>query len=99
MSRLAIPEMRSPAEAGGDSRPSVGLLFDTLRILVLRELRIRYKGSFSGVTWAVLSPLGTVVVLHFVFGQLLSIGTADFATFIYSALLPWPRISTAVQSA
>jgi len=43
---------------------SIGHSVDTLRALVSREFRMRYKGSFFGVLWAVLSPLGTVVVLQ-----------------------------------
>src|SRR5262245_1175482 len=40
---------------------------DTLRALVSRELKIRYKGSALGLLWAWLSPLGTVLILHLLF--------------------------------
>jgi len=77
---------------------NVGQLVDTLVVLVGRELRTRYKGSFFGFLWAILSPLGTVVVLEFVFSRVLSITVPNFGAFIYSGLLPWVWFSTAVQS-
>lgn len=71
---------------------------DTLRILVSRELRTRYKGSFFGILWAILSPLGTVVVFQFIFGTVLDVDVPNFAAFIYSGLLPWVWFSTALQT-
>jgi lipopolysaccharide transport system permease protein len=75
-----------------------GQLLDTLRALVGRELRVRYKGSIAGILWAVLSPLGTVIILEFVFSKVLTVGVPNFGAFIYSGLLPWVWFSTAVQS-
>ena len=75
-----------------------GQTVDTLRALVGRELRVRYKGSIAGILWAVLSPLGTVVILEFVFSKVLTVGIPNFGAFIYSGLLPWVWFSTAVQS-
>ena len=43
---------------------SIGQLADTLRVLVIRELHVRYKNSVLGLLWAVLSPLGTVLILQ-----------------------------------
>ncbi len=77
---------------------SVGQLVDTLRALVGREFRMRYKGSFFGVLWAVLSPLGTVLVLQLVFTRILPFATPHFGAFMYSALLPWVWFSSAVQT-
>jgi ABC-type polysaccharide/polyol phosphate export permease len=77
-------------------RDSVSHLVDTLRALVGRELRMRYKGSFFGIVWAVLSPLGTVAVLQFVFTRILPLSTPNFSVFLYSGLLPWVWFSSAV---
>jgi lipopolysaccharide transport system permease protein len=77
---------------------AAGHLIDTLHVLVGREFRIRYKGSFFGILWAVLSPLGTVVILQFVFSRVMTIDISDFSAFIYSGLLPWVWFSSAVQT-
>ena len=86
------------ADAAGQTTRSAGLLADTLLVLVGRELRIRYKGSFLGVLWAVLSPLGTVVVLHFVFTRVIPLQIPNYGAFIYSGLLPWVWFQTAVHT-
>ena len=77
---------------------SMGQRIDTLRVLVGRELRTRYKGSFFGMLWAILSPLGTVVVLEFVFSNVLDVNIPHFGAFIYSGLLPWVWFAAAVQT-
>lgn len=77
---------------------SIGHRVDTLRALVSREFRMRYKGSFFGVLWAVLSPIGTVLVLQLVFTRILTISTPHFGAFMYSALLPWVWFQSAVQT-
>ncbi len=77
---------------------STGHFIDTLATLVAREFRMRYKGSAFGIIWAVLTPLGTAVILHFVFQEVLAIGTPHFAAFLYSALLPWTWFQSSVQT-
>jgi lipopolysaccharide transport system permease protein len=76
---------------------SIGQFVDTFRTLVGREFRMRYKGSVLGILWATLSPLGTVVILQFVFTRVLAIPIPNFAAFLYSGILPWVWFSTAVQ--
>lgn len=78
---------------------SPGQLFDTLRVLVGREFRVRYKGSALGIIWAVLNPLGTVLVLQYVFTNVLTFAAPHFSAFMYSAMLPWVWFQSAVQLA
>lgn len=77
---------------------SAGHFVETLAALVMRELRMRYKGSFFGIVWATISPLGTVMILRFVFTQILRVPITHFHIFMYSALLPWMWFQTALQS-
>jgi lipopolysaccharide transport system permease protein len=78
---------------------AVGQSVDVLRALVERELRLRYKGSILGVLWAVLSPLGTVLILHILFSRILSLNIPNYAAFIYSGLLAWTWFQSSVQTA
>jgi lipopolysaccharide transport system permease protein len=78
---------------------AVGQALDILRALVRREMHIRYKGSILGVLWAVLSPLGTVLILHMLFTRLMPLNIPHYAAFIYSGLLPWAWFQAAVQAA
>lgn len=77
---------------------SPGYFYDAIITLVGRELRIRYKGSLLGVLWAVLSPLGTVVILQVLFTRILPLNIPNYAAFVYSGLLPWVWFQSAVQS-
>jgi ABC-type polysaccharide/polyol phosphate export permease len=70
----------------------------TVWVLVAREFRMRYKGSLFGLLWALLSPLGTVVVLQFLFTRVIPIALPNFSVFLYSGLLPFVWFQTAVQT-
>lgn len=78
---------------------SAGHLADTLRALVARELKIRYKGSLLGVLWAWLSPLGTVLILHVLFTRIVPLQIPHYAAFVYSGLLPWTWFQGAALTA
>jgi lipopolysaccharide transport system permease protein len=66
---------------------------DLLRALVLRELASKYRGSFIGTAWIVLSPLLMLLVYFFVFHQIFGVrwtsnGTMhDFLPMLYCGLL------------
>jgi lipopolysaccharide transport system permease protein len=77
---------------------SPGYLLDIVTTLVLRELQIRYKGSLLGILWAILSPLGTVLILHLLFTTIVPLNIPNYASFIYSALLPWTWFQSSVQT-
>ncbi len=77
---------------------SSGYLWDIVATLVGRELRIRYKGSVLGILWAILSPLGTVVILHILFTKIVPLNIPNYAAFIYSGLLPWTWFQATVQT-
>jgi len=79
-------------------RNRTALRLERIGVLVERELRVRYKGSFFGIMWAILSPLGTVAILQFVFSRVLTVNVPNFGAFIYSGLLPWVWFSVAVQT-
>jgi len=76
-----------------------GAAADTLRALVGRELKIRYKGSLLGLLWAWLSPLGTVLILHLLFTRIVPLEIPHYAAFVYSGLLPWTWFQGAALTA
>lgn len=77
---------------------TTGHAIDTLRALVARDLRMRYKGSFLGILWAVLTPLAMVAVLEFLFTRVLRFGIPHFAVFLYAGILPWTWFQASLQS-
>jgi ABC-type polysaccharide/polyol phosphate export permease len=60
--------------------------------LVRRDLLTRYKRSFLGVAWTMLSPLGMMLILSIVFSQLLG-QPKTYPAFILSGLMAWTFFS------
>jgi ABC-type polysaccharide/polyol phosphate export permease len=83
------------------------LLRDTFRYreliwaLALKELKIRYKRSVLGFLWALLNPLLYMLVLTFVFSQLMAAATSPihYGVFVLCAILPWTFFSQSLSYA
>jgi ABC-type polysaccharide/polyol phosphate export permease len=56
--------------------------------LVRRDILTRYKRSFLGVAWTMLSPLGMMLVLSFVFSNIFGT-TRAFPAYILCGLMAW----------
>ncbi|HUS13407.1 MAG TPA: ABC transporter permease, partial [Chloroflexia bacterium] len=70
---------------------------DLLRNLVVRDLKVRYRGSFIGFLWSLLNPVLMMAVYWFVFTQLLKSNKAQFHLFVFVALLPWNWCAASVM--
>lgn len=55
---------------------------DLLRLLVIKEIKIKYKRSFIGVFWSLLSPLLTMIILTLVFKELFKFNVKSFAAYV-----------------
>ncbi|KPV51373.1 hypothetical protein SE17_21555 [Kouleothrix aurantiaca] len=64
--------------------------------LVLRDMRVRYKGSALGYLWTQLAPLLLMLVFWFVFSRLLSSSITMFPVFLIIGLLSWNFTAEAV---
>lgn len=64
-----------------------------IKNLILRNLKIRYRGSIVGIFWTVLIPVLTSVVYFFVFKYVLRVGSPNYLLIIVSGLLPWTFVS------
>jgi lipopolysaccharide transport system permease protein len=92
-------------------RPPRGLVSLNLRDLWLyreliyfltwRDIKVRYKQTFLGASWAVLQPVMQTVVFTLLFGQLagLSSDGSPYVLFNFSALLPWALFNKALTEA
>ena len=63
-----------------------------------RDLLVRYKQTFVGVSWSVIRPLLTMAVLTFVFGRLgrMPSGGAPYPLLVFCGMLPWQFFSGAL---
>ena len=72
-----------------------------IRTMVRRDVLGRYRGSFGGGLWAVLSPLLLMLTYFFVFGVVLrdrydpNANWSSFALYFLAGMLPWLAFSEA----
>jgi len=77
---------------------------DLLVQLVRREVVVRYRHSLLGVSWALLQPLGLMLLFTFVFTRAVSVGAIDrlgvpYPLFVYVGLLPWTLFASGLTGA
>jgi lipopolysaccharide transport system permease protein len=67
-----------------------------IRILALREFKLRYRQTLLGPIWIVLGPLLSAGILSFVFGSVADLPTQGVPTFLftYTGMLAWNAFST-----
>ena len=72
---------------------------DTLWLMIERDFKSRYVGSFGGVFWAVIQPLMLVFVYTLIFSLIFGrkIGDTPFALWLFCALLPWIMFTEIVK--
>ncbi len=72
-----------------------------LWMLVVRDLKTRYRSSVLGVAWSFLQPLGMMVVMTFAFSVINRAPSTieHYSVFILSGLLAWNFFSAAVTGA
>ena len=66
--------------------------------IALRDITIRYRQTALGGAWAVLQPIGFMVVFSLIFGNIAGISSdgLPYPLFSLSALVPWTFFSTAL---
>ncbi len=57
--------------------------------LVVKELKLRYRGSILGFFWSFLNPLLLMAVYALVFSVYMRIQMAHYPVFMFCGLLPW----------
>lgn len=72
---------------------------ELLFFLALREIKIRYKQTIMGISWALLQPLFTMIVFTLIFSRLAQMPSdgVPYPIFSYSGLLLWTYFSNALS--
>jgi len=95
---LTANEINSPVTRIRPSRGWVALKLrdvwayrELLYFLVWRDVKVRYKQTVLGATWAIIQPFMTMVVFSIFFGRLANIPSdgIPYPIFSYAALVPW----------
>ena len=71
---------------------------ELLCFLIWRDVKVKYKQTLLGATWAILQPLLAMVVFTLIFGKLARMPSdgIPYALFSYVALVPWIYFANAL---
>jgi len=71
---------------------------ELLYFLVWRNIKVRYKQTLLGASWALIQPLATMLVFSVFFGKLAKVPSdgVPYPLFAYCGLLPWQLFSYAM---
>ena len=89
----ALPFLRIQPSSGWGSL-GLGELWayrELVYFFVWRDLKVRYKQTALGASWALVQPLATMTVFSLVFGRLAKMPSdgIPYPVFSYAALVPW----------
>src|SRR5829696_949446 len=73
---------------------------ELIYFLTKRELQIRYKQSFFGVSWAILQPLAFAFMFALVFGEIFKTQPPNgipYPVFAVAGVVPWLFFATSIQ--
>jgi lipopolysaccharide transport system permease protein len=73
---------------------------ELLYFLFWRDLKVRYKQTLLGASWAILQPVASMAIFTIFLGRLAKIGSdgVPYSLFVFSGLLPWQLFSTALMA-
>lgn len=74
---------------------------ELLYFLVWRDIKVRYKQTILGASWAIIQPFFTMIVFSIFFGKLAKIPSdgIPYPIFSYSALVPWAFFANGLNQA
>lgn len=72
---------------------------ELLLFLTWRDMKVRYKQTALGATWALLQPVLTMILFSFIFGSLAKLPSdgIPYPIFTFTALLPWQLFAFALS--
>lgn len=66
--------------------------------LIVRDLQVRYRGSFFGFLWTFLNPVLQMLVYSLVFKVYLRNNLPNYTFFLFVGLLPWNWLATSITA-
>jgi ABC-type polysaccharide/polyol phosphate export permease len=70
-----------------------------VKYLVLKEIKVRSRGTYLGVVWTLMNPLLTIVMYFVVFQYIFLVDIPNFLAFFLVGFLMWVFFSRAVSAA
>jgi lipopolysaccharide transport system permease protein len=74
---------------------------DLFGILVMRDIKLRYKQTALGITWVILQPLLSSLIFAIIFGSLAKLPSdgTPYLLFVLAGMLPWNLFAQSLQRA
>ena len=72
---------------------------DLLRLLVTRNIKLKYRRSVLGYVWSVLNPLLTMIVMTIVFSKMFSRNIENFPVYLFCGQLLFNFMNTSTRQA
>jgi lipopolysaccharide transport system permease protein len=82
---VASPDVRRPL-----------YIYNLLRELVVRDMKLRYKRSVLGIVWSLISPLIQMLVFVFLFRRVVPLDIPNYPSFVFTGVLAWNWFQSAV---
>jgi lipopolysaccharide transport system permease protein len=73
--------------------------FELLWLLVMKDLKIRYKSSVLGYIWALANPLAFAFVYWLAFKLIMRVQVENYALYLITGLFPWVWLSAGIIQA
>lgn len=70
---------------------------DLIQVLVLKDLKIRYKSSVLGYLWSLLNPLSLALIFYFVFKIVVKFPVENYVVYLVTGLFPWQWIANSLS--
>ena len=70
-----------------------------VKYLVLKELKVRSRGTYLGVAWTLMNPLLTIIMYFVVFQYIFRVNIPNFLAFFLVGFLMWVFFSRTVTTA
>jgi len=98
-----VPVIRIAAAGGWPSLKlrEVWAYRELIYFLIWRDIKVRYKQTVLGGSWAIIQPLFTMLIFSFFFGRLAKVPSdgIPYPLFAFSALVPWSLFSHGLNQA
>jgi len=74
--------------------------WELIKHLTAREIKARYKQSFLGFFWVVLNPFFQMLIMSFIFSNVMKVGDlgVPYPIFLYAGLLPWTFFANSLSN-
>lgn len=73
--------------------------YELVRVLLHKEMQVRYRGSLLGYAWSVAHPLTFALIYWVVIGRIMRVPVAEYPLFLLSGLFAWQWMAASLGNA